>query len=238
MVTAEPAVRARTVLLIEDEPQIRLAVRHALEAMADHIVEAASGREGVDLAASWRPDLVVLDLGLPDVEGLDVCREIRTWARMPIVVLSARHSEEEKVALLNAGADDYVTKPFGLLEFAARVRAQLRRAALAALPGAETVVTADDVTIDLAARTVTRRGERVRLTPIEFEVLRALAGNAGKTVTHQQIFDAVWGKAGGNPQQYLRVHITNLRRKIEREPASPRLIVTEPGVGYRFELPR
>ncbi len=224
--------------MIEDEPQIRRAVRNALADAADRIVEAAGGREGIDLAASWRPDLVVLDLGLPDLAGIEVCREIRTWAKMPIVVLSARHSEDEKVALLNAGADDYITKPFSTQELAARVRAQLRRALLAALPSADPVVRAEDVAIDLAARRVTRRDEDVHLTPIEWEVLRTLAAQAGRTVTHQQIFDAVWGKAIGNPQQYLRVHITSLRRKIEREPASPRLIVTEPGVGYRFELPR
>jgi two-component system KDP operon response regulator KdpE len=229
---------ARTLLVIEDEPQIRRAVRNALAGTADRIVEAENGRVGIDLAASWRPDLVVLDLGLPDIAGVEVCREIRTWAKMPIVVLSARHSEEEKVALLNAGADDYVTKPFSTQELAARVRAQLRRALLASTSDAAPLVTADDVVIDLAGRRVTRGGGAVHLTPIEFEVLRTLAAVAGRTVTHQQIFDAVWGKAIGNPQQYLRVHITNLRRKIEREPASPRLIVTEPGVGYRFELPR
>jgi len=237
MTGATAAVHARTVLVIEDEPQIRRAVRNALEGAADRIVEAEGGREGINLAASWRPDLVVLDLGLPDIAGLEVCREIRKWARMPIVVLSARHADEEKVALLNAGADDYVTKPFSIQEFAARVRAQLRRAALAAAPDAGTVVAAGHLVIDLAARRVTREGERVRLTPIEWEILRTLAAQAGRTLTHQQIFDAVWGKAIGNPQQYLRVHITNLRRKIEAEPASPRLIVTDPGVGYRFELP-
>jgi two-component system KDP operon response regulator KdpE len=236
MAEAAQPPRAHTVLVIEDEPQIRRAVRNALADAADRIVEATGGREGIDLAASWRPDLVVLDLGLPDIAGIEVCREIRTWARMPILVLSARHAEDEKVALLNAGADDYVTKPFSTHEFAARVRAQLRRAALAAAPDAGTVVTAGRLTIDLAARRVTRDGERVRLTPIEWEILRTLAAQAGRTLTHQQIFDAVWGKAIGNPQQYLRVHITNLRRKIETEPASPRLIVTEPGVGYRFEL--
>ncbi len=238
MADAATPARARTLLVIEDEPQIRRAVRNALAEAADRIVEAESGREGIDLAASWRPDLVVLDLGLPDVTGIDVCREIRVWAKMPIVVLSARHSEDEKVALLNAGADDYVTKPFSTQELAARVRAQLRRAVLASVPAAETVVRADDVAIDLAGRHVTRGGEDVHLTPIEWEVLRTLAAQAGRTITHQQIFDAVWGKAIGNPQQYLRVHITNLRRKLEREPANPRLIVTEPGVGYRFELPR
>ncbi|HXY18668.1 MAG TPA: response regulator transcription factor [Gemmatimonadales bacterium] len=234
----EAPVRARTLLLIEDEPQIRRAVRNALAETAERIVEADTGRLGIDLAASWRPELVVLDLGLPDVAGVEVCREIRKWATMPIVVLSARHSEDEKVALLNAGADDYVTKPFSTQELAARVKAQLRRALLASVREPETVIAAGDVTIDLAGRRVTRRGEVVHLTPTEFEVLRTLAARAGRTLTHQQIFDAVWGKAIGNPQQYLRVHVTNLRRKIEREPASPRLIVTEPGVGYRLELPR
>jgi two-component system KDP operon response regulator KdpE len=232
------APRARTLLIIEDEPQIRRAVKNALADAAERIVEAEGGREGIDLAASWRPDLVVLDLGLPDIAGIDVCREIRRWARMPIVVLSARHSEEEKVALLNAGADDYVTKPFSTQELAARARAQLRRALLAAVATPDPVVRAGEVAIDLAARRVTRGGEDVHLTPIEWEVLRTLAAQAGRTLTHQQIFDAVWGKAIGDPQQYLRVHITNLRRKIEREPASPRLVLTEPGVGYRFELPR
>jgi two-component system KDP operon response regulator KdpE len=156
---------------------------------------------------------------------------------MPVVVLTARHSEDEKVALLDAGADDYVTKPFSTKELAARVRAQLRRA-LASSLSAEAVVTADELRIDLPARRVSRAGEDVHLTPIEFDILRAIASQAGRTLTHQQIFDAVWGNAVGNAQQYLRVHITNLRRKIERDPAKPRLVVTEPGVGYRFELPR
>jgi two-component system KDP operon response regulator KdpE len=231
------AVCARTLLVIEDDAQIRRAVKNALAGMAERIVEAANGREGLNLAASWRPDLVVLDLGLPDMSGIDVCREIRGWGKMPVVVLSARHSDEEKVALLDAGADDYVTKPFSTKEFAARVRAQLRRALTSSI-STDAVIIAEELTIDLAARRVTRMGETVHLTPIEFAILRTLASQAGRTLTHQQIFDAVWGKAIGNAQQYLRVHITNLRRKIESEPATPRLLVTEPGVGYRFELPR
>jgi two-component system KDP operon response regulator KdpE len=229
------SVQARTLLVIEDDVQIRRAVKSALTGSADRIVEAANGREGLALAASWRPDLVVLDLGLPDIPGIAVCREIRTWGKMPIVVLTARHAEEEKVALLDAGADDYVTKPFSNREFAARVRAQLRRA-LTTSTAANAVVSVDDLTIDLAARRVERAGEPLHLTPIEFEILRALASQAGRTLTHRQIFDNVWGNASGNAQQYLRVHITNLRRKIERDPATPRVIVTEPGVGYRFEL--
>ena len=228
-------MQARTLLVIEDDVQIRRAVKNALAGSAERIVEAANGREGLALAASWRPDLVVLDLGLPDMPGIAVCREIRAWSKMPVVVLTARHSEDEKVTLLDAGADDYVTKPFSNREFAARVRAQLRRALTSAI-AADAVVTVEDLTIDLAARRVARAGEVLHLTPIEFDILRALASQAGRTLTHRQIFDAVWGKAVGNAQQYLRVHITNLRRKIERDPATPRVIVTEPGVGYRFEL--
>ncbi len=228
-------VQARTLLVIEDDVQIRRAVKSALTGSADRIVEAANGREGLALAASWRPDLVVLDLGLPDIPGIAVCREIRTWGKMPIVVLTARHAENEKVALLDAGADDYITKPFSNREFAARVRAQLRRALTISI-AANAVVSVDDLTIDLAARRVERAGEPLHLTPIEFEILRALASQAGRTLTHRQIFDNVWGNASGNAQQYLRVHITNLRRKIERDPGTPRVIVTEPGVGYRFEL--
>jgi len=229
------SVQARTLLVIEDDVQIRRAVKSALTGSADRIVEAANGREGLALAASWRPDLVVLDLGLPDIPGIAVCREIRTWGKMPIVVLTARHAEDEKVALLDAGADDYITKPFSNREFAARVRAQLRRALTLSI-AANAVVSVADLTIDLAARRVERAGEPLHLTPIEFEILRALASQAGRTLTHRQIFDNVWGNASGNAQQYLRVHITNLRRKIERDPGTPRVIVTEPGVGYRFEL--
>ena len=229
------SVQARTLLVIEDDVQIRRAVKSALTGSADRIVEAANGREGLALAASWRPDLVVLDLGLPDIPGIAVCREIRTWGKMPIVVLTARHAEDEKVALLDAGADDYITKPFSNREFAARVRAQLRRALTISI-AANAVVSVADLTIDLAARRVERAGEPLHLTPIEFEILRALASQAGRTLTHRQIFDNVWGNASGNAQQYLRVHITNLRRKIERDPGTPRVIVTEPGVGYRFEL--
>jgi two-component system KDP operon response regulator KdpE len=241
--TAPPTIQggephARIVLVIDDELQIRRAVKNALRDTADRIVDAATGAEGIDLAAAERPELVVLDLGLPDMAGIDVCREIRRWATMPIVVLSARHAEEEKVQLLNAGADDYVTKPFSILEFTARVRAQLRRARSPGDPVGTTLRTPDGLTIDFAKRTITRLGDLIRLTPLEWDILRALAREPGRTLTHQQIFDAVWGRQFGNPQQYLRVHITNLRRKVETDSSRPQLIVTEPGVGYRFEPPR
>src|SRR5215212_194188 len=169
---------ALTLLVIDDEPQIRRVVRHALEADDARVLEAASGREGLDLAAAERPDLIVLDLGLPDIEGADVCREVRGWSTAPIVVLSARHSDREKAALLDLGADDYVTKPFSTIELLARVRAQLRRARLAPGADAEARLEADGVAIDFARRSVRRGGEPVHLTPIEWEVLRALATNA------------------------------------------------------------
>src|SRR4051794_23078855 len=230
---------ADLVLVIDDEPQIRLAVRDALRDVASRVDEAANGSAGVDAATNGRPDLVVLDLGLPDMAGADVCREIRQRSAVPIIVLSARHSEHDKVDLLNNGADDYVTKPFSVLELAARVRAQLRRARnLAASAANSGPISIGSLTIDRATRRVSRDGVQIHLTPIEWQILATLLGAAGRTLTHQQIFDAVWGREFGSPQQYLRVHITNLRRKIEMDPAAPQIIITEPGVGYRAELAR
>jgi two-component system KDP operon response regulator KdpE len=230
---------ADLVLVIDDEPQIRRAVRDALRDVTARVDEAADGSTGVDAATSARPDLVVLDLGLPDMPGVDVCREIRQRSAVPIIVLSARHSEHEKVDLLNAGADDYVTKPFSVLELAARAKAQIRRArTLAASNGTPTPFTIGGLVIDTIARKVARDGTALHLTPIEWQILATLLNSAGRTLTHQQIFDAVWGREFGSPQQYLRVHITNLRRKIEIDPAAPQIIVTEPGVGYRAELAR
>src|SRR5579871_4388987 len=210
-----------TVLVIDDEPQIRRAVRRALAKLPADVIEAATSAEGLALAAARRPDAVILDLGLPDSTGLAVCRELRSWSRVPVLVLSARHAESEKVALLDAGADDYVTKPFGLDELAARVRAQLRRSEGERANWAPAVVRAGGLTIDLAGRTVSRDGSLVHLTPIEWDLLRTLVGYAGRTLTHRQLFDAVWQQDHGNAQQYLRVHMTNLRRKIEVNPASP-----------------
>ena len=211
-------------------------MRHALEANDARILEAATGREGIDLAAAEKPDLIVLDLGLPDISGVDVCRDIRGWSAAPIVVLSARHSDVEKAALLDLGADDYITKPFSTIEFKARVRAQLRRARVNAEAGGNAHVTARGVAIDLVKRSVRRDAETVHLTPIEWELLRVLSTNAGRTLTHRQLFSEVWSRSHGDAQQNLRVHVSSLRRKLERDPVRPRLIVTEPGVGYRFEL--
>jgi two-component system KDP operon response regulator KdpE len=224
------------ILIIEDEPQIRRLVRRALSD-EERVVEAAGGQEGIDLAAAERPSLVILDLGLPDIEGSQVCREIRQWSTVPIIVLSARHSEAEKVALLEAGADDYMVKPFSTKELHARVRAQLRRAALSETADSQDPLAVDGLVVDAVRRTVSRAGRPIHLTPTEWDLLRAFVRHAGRTLTHQQIFREVWGHAAGDAQSYLRVHIANLRRKIERDPLQPRLIVTEPGVGYRLDAP-
>jgi two-component system KDP operon response regulator KdpE len=227
------------VLVIDDEPQIRRAVRDALRDVAARVDEAADGAAGVAAAAEHRPDLIVLDLGLPDVPGVEVCRQIRRRSAVPIIVLSARHSEHEKVDLLNAGADDYVTKPFSILELAARARAQIRRARTFASSSANaSPIAIGGLLVDTGHRRVTRSGTQIHLTPIEWQILATLLASAGRTLTHQQIFDAVWDREFGSPQQYLRVHITNLRRKVEIDPAAPQIIITEPGVGYRVELPR
>jgi two-component system KDP operon response regulator KdpE len=236
-----------SVLVIDDEPQIRRVVRNALKAEALAVsdtgappavraLEAATGREGIDLAASELPALIILDLGLPDLTGIAVCREIRRWSQAPIIVLSARHEDTEKAALLDAGADDYMTKPFSTVELLARVRAQLRRARQvqeALVPGERLVLGA--VTIDLGLRRVERDGAVVHLTPTEWALLRTFLQHPRKTLTHGQLFAAVWGNAEGDAPQYLRVYVGHLRRKIEDDPMRPRFLHTEPGVGYRFE---
>ncbi len=227
-----------TVLVIDDEPQIRRVVRNALREEGEvRTIEAATGTEGIDMAAAERPALIVLDLGLPDMNGEDVVREIRGWSTAPIIILSARHSEREKVALLDAGADDYVTKPFSTVEFQARIRAQLRRSRLvgAGDTGEPLVLDGGAVTIDLTKPQLLKQGAPVHLTRTEWELLRVLVAHAGKTLTHRELFTAVWGNSFGDAQQYLRVHIRSLRRKIELDPVRPKYIVTEPGVGYRLE---
>jgi two-component system KDP operon response regulator KdpE len=225
---------SRTILLIEDEPTIRDVVREAVAERGDQWLTAVTGADGLALALATPPDLVLLDLGLPDLDGLEVCRRLRQHLAAPIVVLSARHSEDEKVALLDAGADDYVTKPFGPVELRARVQAHVRRARRGR--GDDPLIRVGDLRIDLERRVVMRLDEQVHLTPTEWSLLAALAANAGRTLTHQQLFRAVWGDGTfGQAQQYLRVYITHLRKKIEAVSYAPRLIITEPGVGYRFE---
>jgi len=240
-----------TVLLVEDEPQIRRLVRNALRGDptflrlgledADptpelRVIEAATGQEGIDLAAGEAPALVILDLGLPDMEGIAAAREIRRWSSAPIIVLSARHADTEKAALLDGGADDYVTKPFSTVEFMARVRAQMRRRASSVRRnGAADTVAFGDVFVDPQRRRVERHGEPLHLTPTEFALLRVLVAHPRQTLTHRQLFHEVWGNAEGDAQQYVRVYVGHLRRKIEEDPVRPKFIQTESGVGYRFE---
>ena len=224
-----------SILVIEDDPSIAAVVADALRGTARSVRRATTATQGVAAARDEPPGLIVLDLGLPDLDGVSVCRKLRDTTRVPIVVLSARQAERDKVQLLNAGADDYVTKPFSTPELVARVQAQLRRSQLYQTdsPG---VIQIGDLSIDLARRTVARNGRDVGLTPVEWHLLRVLATNAGRTLTHRQLFHAVWGNVFGDAQQNLRVHITHLRRKIETTPAAPSIIVTEPGVGYRCEI--
>jgi two-component system KDP operon response regulator KdpE len=226
-----------TILVIDDEPQIRRVVRNALDGPAHRVVEAKDAAEGIDAAAALQPALIVLDLGLPDRDGLEVCREVRGFTSVPIIVLSARHSDREKEKLLDAGADDYVTKPFSTVELKARVRAQLRRSTVrSAGAPPDGVVKAQHLSIDLIGRTVKRDQHEVHLTPTEWSLLRVFIAHAGRTLTHSQLFNAVWGSAGGDAQQYLRVYVGQLRRKLETDPVRPRLLRTESAVGYRLEL--
>jgi two-component system KDP operon response regulator KdpE len=229
---------SQTALVIDDESQIRRAVSHALADDFAKVVEATSGVEGLRFTALEKPSLIVLDLGLVDMTGVAVCKEIRKFSDAMILVLSARHADQEKATLLDAGADDYVTKPFSTLELKARVRALLRRASLHNAP-AGTVIRHGGLSMDLEARSLTRDGALVHLTPTEWELVRVLMTNAGKTMTHRQLFALVWpGRQYGDAQQYLRVHVANVRRKIEANPLDPRYIFTEPGVGYRFAAPQ
>ncbi|MBU1273610.1 MAG: response regulator transcription factor [Alphaproteobacteria bacterium] len=228
-----PAVRPQ-VLVIDDEPQIHRFLSPALDAAGYEPRRADSGQEGLRAIALWSPDAVVLDLGLPDMDGKDVLKRAREFYQGPIIVLSARDREAEKIAALDLGANDYVEKPFGVGELLARIRAGLRQGGLA--PAAGGVVTAGDVVIDLDRRIVTRAGERVKLRPKEYEVLACLARNAGKVLGHADLLKTVWGAGHAADVQYLRVVIGQLRHKLEADPADPALVVTEPSVGYRLEL--
>jgi two-component system KDP operon response regulator KdpE len=221
------------VLVIEDEPQMLRFLRPALAAMGYRLCEATTGVEGLRQAATRAPDLVLLDLGLPDRDGIDVTRELRGWSQVPIIVLSARGRASDKVAALDAGADDYVTKPFGMAELLARVRVALRHAARSGDDGQSTV-TAGELTIDLERRQVTVAGRPLRLTPTEYRLLALLARHAGKVLTHSLLLRDVWGPGYAGQTHYLRVYMAQLRRKLERDPAQPRHLMTEPGVGYRL----
>lgn len=220
------------ILVVEDDPGIRKFLRVALEAQGFAIVEAASGRDGAGKAAVVTPDLVVLDLGLPDMDGKEVIARIREWSQVPILILSVRQAEAEKVAALDAGANDYVVKPFGIAELLARVRALLRSSRSAA--AADPEIVHGDLRIDLAGHEVALAGEPLKLTRKEFDILALLARNAGRIITHRQLLADIWGPAHEQDLQYLRVFIGRLRAKLGDDPAAPRFILNEPGVGYRF----
>jgi two-component system KDP operon response regulator KdpE len=224
------------VLVVDDEPQIVRALVINLKARKYEVDAAPDGRTALELAASRHPDVVVLDLGLPDMDGVEVIRGLRGWTRVPILVLSARHSSDEKVQALDAGADDYVTKPFGMDELLARLRAAVRRAEPVGTGEDEvTTVETDEFTVDLAAKKVNRRGRDVRLTPTEWHLLEVLVRNTGRLVSQKQLLQEVWGPSYGTETNYLRVYMAQLRRKLEADPSHPKHFVTEPGMGYRFE---
>lgn len=221
------------ILIVEDEAHIRRFVRLTLEAEGHTVHEAENHQRGLIEAGTRRPDLVVLDLGLPDGDGVDLIRELRQWSSMPVIVLSARSTEASKIAALDAGADDYLVKPFGSGELSARVRAQLRRHQQQT-PGGAPQIVFGDIRIDLVRRVVERAGEALHLTPIEYKLLTHLASQPDRVITHAQLLKAVWGPGHAEDSHYVRVHMANLRKKIEDQPSMPRHLITETGIGYRF----
>jgi len=222
------------VLVIEDEPQMRRFLKASLESHDYGLVEAGSAREGLAQATGRNPDVILLDLGLPDLDGIELTRRLREWARTPIIVISARGREQDKIAALDAGADDYLTKPFGVGELLARLRVALRHT-VAPDGGGEPVLTIGDLTVDLASRLVFRKGAEVHLTPIEYKLLATLARHAGKVVTHRQLLKEAWGPNAVEQTHYVRVYMTQLRHKLEDDPSRPRYLLTESGVGYRLK---
>lgn len=220
------------ILVVDDEPSIRRFLRVSLTGHGYTVSEAKNGLGAVDTMVSARPDLVILDMGLPDISGLDVVRQVREWSTVPILILSVRDREIDKVEALDAGADDYLTKPFGLAELLARIRSALRRSSLIRDTG--TVFRCHELTVDLTARSVMMGDKRIQLTPTEYELLKTLVQQAGRVLTHHQILTKVWGEQYAGDAHMLRVNVSNLRRKLEPDPVRPRYLITEPGVGYRF----
>ena len=222
------------ILLIEDDPQIRRFLRASLVTQGYDLIEAGTGREGLALAAARVPEVVLLDLGLPDMEGLEVIKQLRSWSNVPIIILSARGQERDKVANLDAGADDYLTKPFGVGELLARIRVALRKVMPAEEDKQEVPYSLGDIKVDFERRLVFRGQEEVHLTPIEYKLLSVLLKHRGKVVTHRQLLKEVWGPSYVEQNPYLRIFILNLRRKLEDDPTRPHYLLTEPGVGYRL----
>jgi two-component system KDP operon response regulator KdpE len=223
------------VLVVEDDPQLVRALVINLQARKYGVDAAPDGATALRLAAARQPDVVLLDLGLPDMDGVDVIKALRGWTRVPILVLSARQASDEKVGALDAGADDYITKPFSMDELMARLRAAVRRTEDVQLAPETTLVTTDDFTIDLLAKKATRGGRDIRLTPTEWHLLEILVTNPGRLITQKYLLQEVWGVTQSNKTNYLRVYMAQLRRKLEGDPSSPRYLITEPGMGYRFE---
>ncbi len=224
-----------TVIVIEDEPKIRRFVRMSLESEGFQVFEADSVKRGLIEAGTRKPDMAVLDLGLPDGDGVDFIRDLRTWSEIPVIVLSARTTEADKVAALDAGADDYLTKPFGAAELMARVRAQLRRRTRAGKEG-KTICEFGRIRVDLARRTVERDGQPVHVTPIEYRLLTCLLASPDSVLTHRQLLRQVWGPSHAEDSHYVRVYMGHLRKKIEDDPSQPKHILTEAGIGYRFVM--
>ena len=222
------------ILLIDDEPQILRALKTILSASHFNIISAIYGEQGLALTATQSPDLIILDLTLPDMDGIQVCEQIREWSSIPIIVLSVRDSEKDKVAALDKGADDYLTKPFGIEELLARIRVAMRHADQS-IGNKETIITAGPIAIDLAKHLVTLNGEEIKLTATEFKLLAYLAAHADRVLTHQIIMSHVWGFVESDHIEYLRVYIRQLRKKIEANPDDPQILITDPGVGYRFK---
>jgi two-component system KDP operon response regulator KdpE len=229
-------VSAGKILVVDDDPQIRRVMKATLVGHGYEVIEARSGEEALEKLSGEMPNLVLLDMNMPGIGGLETCRSLRQGSDIPVIILTVRNSEKDKVAALDAGADDYVTKPFGIEELLARIRAALRRSPSSPESGPRGF-TSPDLEIDFETRRVRARGADVRLTPKEFELLRHLVANAGKPVTHRELLQAVWGPDHGDEPEYLRVFINQVRKKIEPEPAKPRYILTEPWVGYRFVAP-
>lgn len=226
---------AANILVIEDEAPIRRFLKMTLTDHDFKFHEALTGKEGMSAIANLRPDLVILDLGLPDMDGLDVTRQVREWSPVPIIVLSARGQEKDKVEALDAGADDYLTKPFGVAELLARVRVALRHSARGSENEVESVITFGDVKVDMVKREVLVADAEVHLTPIEYKLLATLIKYVGKVVTHNLLLKEAWGSGYQDETHYLRVYMAQLRRKLEHDPAHPKFLITEPGVGYRLK---